>query len=133
MKYLKYLVVLSVILTGFVAESDAARRTRHQKWLLDKWCREHKGETDAILQDRTRCDCLTWNRSIKMQFRSDKWRESIGTVLHYTLQTGLRGGIVLILESEKDLHHWIRLNSTIKLYDLPIDTWKVERWKKKSQ
>lgn len=34
-----------------------------------------------------------------------------------------RAGVVLILEDPKDYKFWIRLNTTIKHFDLPIDTW----------
>ena len=36
------------------------------------------------------------------------------------------GGIVLILETMKDRKYWIRLNTTIEHFNLPIDTWSVE-------
>ena len=36
------------------------------------------------------------------------------------------GGIVLILETMKDRKYWIRLNTTIEHFNLPIDTWNVE-------
>jgi hypothetical protein len=35
------------------------------------------------------------------------------------------GGIVLILETIKDSKYWIRLNTTIEHFNLPIDTWSV--------
>jgi hypothetical protein len=39
--------------------------------------------------------------------------------------TEKKAGIVLILESIKDRKYWIRLNTTIKHFNLPIDTWSV--------
>jgi hypothetical protein len=45
--------------------------------------------------------------------------------LTYALQTGKKGGVVLILETRKDRKYWIRLNTTIEHFNLPIDTWKV--------
>lgn len=44
---------------------------------------------------------------------------------YYSLKTGKRTGIVLILESEKDLEFWIKLNTTIEYFKLPIETWMV--------
>ena len=41
------------------------------------------------------------------------------------LQTGKKAGIVLILETMKDRKYWIRLNTTIEHFNLPIDTWSV--------
>jgi hypothetical protein len=35
------------------------------------------------------------------------------------------GGIVLILETRKDRKYWIRLNTTIEHFKLPIDTWSI--------
>ena len=36
-----------------------------------------------------------------------------------------KAGIVLILETMKDRKYWIRLNTTIEHFNLPIDTWSV--------
>jgi hypothetical protein len=37
-----------------------------------------------------------------------------------------RAGIVLILESPADRKYFIRLNSTIQHFKLPVDTWEME-------
>jgi len=39
--------------------------------------------------------------------------------------TKKKGGIVLILETMKDRKNWIRLNTTIEHFKLPIDTWSI--------
>jgi len=49
----------------------------------------------------------------------------VGQSAYYALQTGKKAGIVLILESMKDRKYWIRLNTTIEHFNLPIDTWGV--------
>jgi len=54
-----------------------------------------------------------------------KWTEAVGQSLHYSLQTGKKAGIVLILESESDRKFWLRLNSSIAHFKLPIDTWVI--------
>ena len=77
-----------------------------------------------VLPDRTRCDCLTKTHAIEFDF-GPKWAEAVGQTLYNGLQTGKRPGIVLILESPQDRTYWLRLNSTIELYKLPIDTWAV--------
>ena len=51
--------------------------------------------------------------------------EAIGQSLYYSLQTGHRAGVVLILEDQQDRVYWLRLNSTIQHFKLPIDTWAV--------
>ena len=88
------------------------------------WCNERNGQIEYRLPDKTRCDCLTNTHAVEVEF-SQKWAEGIGQALYYSLQTGKRAGIVLILETKADRRHWIRLNSTIQHFNLPIDTWKI--------
>ncbi len=64
------------------------------------------------------------NNNISVEFDfGDHWREAVGQSSYYSLQTGKRAGIVLILETIKDRKYWIRLNTTIEHFNLPIDTW----------
>jgi len=53
------------------------------------------------------------------------WVEAIGQSSDYSIQTKNKAGIVLILENIKDIKFWIRLNTTIEHFNLPIDTWAV--------
>ncbi len=50
----------------------------------------------------------------------------VGQSAYYALQSGKKVGIVLILETMKDRKYWIRLNTTIEHFNLPIDTWSIE-------
>jgi len=97
-----------------------------EKWYQEQWCKAHNGRTEVVLPDKTRCDCLTDTHAIEFDF-AKKWAEAIGQSLYYSLQTGKRAGIVLILESAKDRKYLIRLNSTIMHHKLPIDTWIIEK------
>jgi hypothetical protein len=56
---------------------------------------------------------------------SRSWAKAIGQSSFYALQTSKESGIVLILERIKDRKHWIRLNTTIQHFELPIDTWSA--------
>jgi len=76
------------------------------------------------MPDGSRCDCVTVSHAIEIEF-AVKWAEAIGQALFYSLQTGKRGGIVLIVERDSELRFWIRLNSTIQHFGLPLDTWMV--------
>lgn len=80
---------------------------------------------EVVLSDRTRCDCLTESHAIEFDF-GNKWAEAIGQSLHYSLQTGKRAGIVLILERKKDYKYWIRLVLVIEHFNLPIDIWVIK-------
>lgn len=94
-----------------------------EKTYQQTWC-QPPGQIEYILPDKTRCDCLTDTHAVEFDF-ARKWPEAIGQSLYYSLQTGKRAGIVLILESIEDRKYWIRLNSTIQHFKLPIDTWAI--------
>lgn len=119
---LKVLLTLLVVL-ALVAPA-CAKHLHKEAWYQKSWCAEAGGQTEVKFEDGTRCDCLTADHAIEFDFGS-KWAESIGQALYYSLQTGKRAGIVLILETQDDYRYWLRLNSTIMHHNLPIDTWKM--------
>ena len=96
-----------------------------ERYYQNTYC---KGIKEHVLPDRTRVDCLTDTHAIEYDF-GKKWAEAIGQSLGYAFATNKRAGIVLILESKKDRKYWIKLNSIIDHYGLPIDTWTLETWK----
>ena len=67
---------------------------------------------------------LTETHAIEFDFGSS-WAEAVGQSAYYALQTERKAGIVLILETITDRKYWIRLNTTIECFALPIDTWNV--------
>jgi len=101
-----------------------AKREHPEKWYQQKWCEERKGQVEVVLPDGTRCDCVTDTHAIEFDFGS-KWAEAIGQSAYYALQTGKKAGVVLVLETVKDRKYWLRLNSTIQHFNMPIDTWNV--------
>ena len=118
----RFLLVFCIIMAiPFLAD---AKRLHPEKWYQAKWCQQQGGKVEVVLPDRTRADCLTDSHAVEFDF-GDKWAEAIGPSLYYAIQTGKRAGVVLILESLNDRKYWIRLNSIIQYYDLPISTWKM--------
>lgn len=79
------------------------------------------------MPDGTRCDLVTETHAIEVDF-ADKWGEAIGQSLNYAFQSNKRAGIILILESESDARHLIRVNSIVRYYDLPIDVLAIRAW-----
>ena len=117
-------VFLAFCIIMVISSLADAKRLHHEKYYQQKWCQDRSGQLEVVLPDRTRCDCLTDSHAIEFDF-ADKWTAAVGQSLYYSLQTGKRAGIVLILESLKDRKYWIRLNTTIQHFNLPIDTWKI--------
>lgn len=71
---------------------DSAANSKNERYYQDKWCNNHNGETEYILSDKTRVDCLTETHAIEFDF-AGKW-EAIGQSLHYGLMTSKTPGIV---------------------------------------
>lgn len=118
-------VLYTMAIVSLLATPVSAKNLHKEKWYQEKYCR---GKVGVALPDqktqRAQCDCLTDTHSIEYEFAKDFYA-SIGQSLYYSLQTGKRAGVALILESEKDRKYWLKLNSTIKLFNLPIDTWEI--------
>lgn len=122
----RFLLVIVSILSLF-AQSAEANHKQYEKWYQERWCSEHDGKIEVVLLDRTRCDCETASHVIKFDF-GPKWSEAIGQALYYSLQLNKPAAVVLILENEKDYTYWVRLNTTVKHFNLPITTWKIENF-----
>ena len=123
---LKKRILVFFLATCLIPAVATAKHTHSEKWYQDQWCREHGGQVEAILPDGTRCDCLTSTSAVEFDF-AKKWAEAIGQALYYGLQTGKKPGVVLILEEPGDYKFWLRLNSTVEHYRLPVETWKMGR------
>ena len=102
----------------------SAKREHPEKWYQEMWCKVNNGEVEVVLPDGTRCDCLTDTHAIEFDF-GNNWAEAIGQSAYYALQTGKKAGVVLVLETAKDRKYWMRLNTTIEHFNLPIDTWNI--------
>jgi hypothetical protein len=117
-------IVATVMALFIMAGNAIAGHLQPEKHYQEKWCRENSGQVEYTLPDKTRCDCLTETHAVEFDFGT-KWAEAIGQSLYYSLQTGKRAGIGLIIEAPTDRKYWIRLNTTIDHFKLPIDTWEV--------
>ena len=120
--------LIAVIITVLVMTSSPFALRKHSiRCYRDKWCEDYDGETEAILPDRTKCDCLTDSHAIEFNF-ADKWHEAIGQSLNNGLQTDKEPGIVLIIEREENYKYWTQLNTLIEYFELPIETWKIQNF-----
>lgn len=119
-------LTVSLILTAILAAAAFAAHEYLEKDYQNKWCKEQKGRTEVVMEDRTRCDCLTDSYAVEFDF-ANKWAEAIGQSLNYSFKTGKKAGIVLILEEEKDKKYLDVLNGVIKEKKLPIKVWTVDK------
>ena len=120
---MKRIMLIGMTLIILASACMASAKSLHpEKWYQEKWCDAKGGKTEVVFEDRTRCDCLTNSHAIEFDF-GKKWAESIGQALHYSIETGKRAGVVLILEKSGDYKYWSRLNTIIDHFGLPIDAW----------
>lgn len=93
-----------------------------EKQYQTKWC-AGKGIAEFVLPDNTRVDCLTKTHAIEFDF-ANKWAESIGQSLYYSIRTGKKAGVVLIMENkQRDEKYLKRLQRVAKRYC--IDVWVI--------
>lgn len=131
-----YIVALLLIMKMYliavvflaVASNQAAAKGKRESEYQQVWCDQKNGVAEYRLPDKTRVDCLTEGHAIEFDFGA-KWAESIGQSLYYSLNTGKRAGVVLILKKRNHYRYWLRLNTTIDTYKLPIDTWVIYGFK----
>lgn len=97
---MKRLLLLLCLLPSWCSVGQAAH-LHPEKTYQKSWCAAVRGETEHVLPDDTRVDCLTEEYAIEFDF-CQKWAEAIGQALYYAIRTGRKPGIVLILEDESD-------------------------------
>jgi hypothetical protein len=122
MKLFHYLIVFCILILQ--CSPAGAKHIHKEKYYQEKWCAERLGEVEVVLPDRTRCDCLTSSNAVEFDY-GNKWAEAIDQSLYYSIQTGKRAGIALILEKPSDYKYWIRMNTVIEHNNLQIDTWII--------
>ena len=117
-----HLILLCILLAVGLSPPGHAKKTekKNENYYQEAWCFE-RGITEYVLPDRTRVDCLTGSHAVEFDW-AKKWAKNISQSLYYALQTGKRAGVVLIIKRRKHYKYWIRLNSTINHFRLPIDT-----------
>jgi hypothetical protein len=113
---MKYLAIISLIIIPMLSHAK-----KLESDYQDEWC---QGQKEVVLIDRTRIDCLTDTHAIEVEF-ANKWKEAIGQSLHYSLMTGKKAGIVLIMRKPTDQRYMVALEKVINHNNLIIDLWLI--------
>ncbi len=102
-----------------------AKHIHPEKYYQNKFAQGLKNaKTEVVAPDGTRCDILTPTHAVEADF-APKWGEAIGQALNYAMQFDKRAGILLILEEDGDYRHYIRVNSIVKHFKLPVDVYTI--------
>ena len=126
------LVCLLLIPHTIREEANGATRKKYEKVYQKEWCNKYNGQTEVVLPDRTRVDCVAKIDgkiyAIEHDF-GNKAFEAVGQSLYYSMQNpNWNPGIVLILEDTSDYKYRIRLGTIIEYYELPIRVWIIENY-----
>ena len=116
---MRNLVLFLLVVTAMTA----AAGDHPERWYQQRWCEARGGETEVVLEDRTRVDCVTDEYAVEMDFGSG-WAQAIGQALYYAEKTGRRPGIVLIVE-EGEERYLRRLQEATEGHGLDIRVWVV--------
>lgn len=95
-----------------------------EKTYAQAWATANKGTQNVRMHDGTRCDVLTATHAVEVTFAS-QWQDAVGRALYQASQLNKHPGIVLIVEDAKDAVYRQRLDTTITVFNLPIDVWEV--------
>ncbi len=115
----KILLSILVYLLLYVSVANAAIRERVYQ---DKWCKAKGGQSEVVMPDRSRADCILPDYAIEFDF-CRKWAESIGQSLNYATMTGKRPMVVLICNPATQSRYINRFNNAVKYlnrYEKPI-------------
>ena len=119
----KAALVFFVIL-GVVGLAEAGHQ-HPERYYQDLWCAERGGRVEVVLEDRTRCDCLTEEMAVEVDF-ARKFYEGISQALHYAMLSGKNAALLLIVEKERDWKYVKRAKRLIEFYRLPVTVFVVE-------
>lgn len=108
----------------FSSSSCISALAERESYFQQSFAKKCNGKTEVVMTDGTRCDILTEDYAMEVDF-AHKWAEAIGQSLNYARLTGKRAGIVLIMKKNKDEHHLDRVLKIIESYSLPIDIFSM--------
>jgi hypothetical protein len=118
-------MALALCLVLGAGSAGAGSRLHPERWYQERWCAEQGGTMEVVLEDGSRCDCLTATHAVEFDF-ANKWAEAVGQSLHYANLSRKRAGIVIIQERPGDTRYLRRLRGVLERYDLPVDLWVEE-------
>ena len=99
--------------------------SHREKCYQNFFAKRINGTTEVLMPDNTRCDILTENLAIEVDF-APKWAEAIGQSLHYAKMVNRQAGIVIVIRKKIDHLHVKKLLGVIQEYNLPIQVFQLE-------
>ena len=120
MKKLLLLLILSI-------SSFSSYAIENESYYSEKFCNEMSGQSEYVLKDLSRVDCLTDTHAFEVDWAEGmKVYEAIGQSLYYSSETGKLPGILLLIRKENSEKHIRKIREVIKAFDLPIELLELD-------
>lgn len=120
---LLYLIILVIAPLGFgmwlLIDKAEAKHKYLEKTYQNKFCKFIEGESEYVLSNNRRVDCLEKNYAIEVDF-TYKIFEGIGQAEYYAYMTNRKPGLLIIIEKDKDL------NTIREFHDYLVDYKKLD-------
>lgn len=117
-------IMKTIVLSIFLLPLSLLAK-QYESYYQDLFADKIGGRTEVVANDNTRCDILTSEYAIEVDF-ARKWAEAIGQSLNYGKEFDRKSGILLILEKPSDKKHLNRIHKIINSYELPITVWEID-------
>ena len=112
--------VIAVSLT-FLIFTLSCYAIENEAFYSDKFCTEMSGQSEYVLKDLSRVDCLTDTHAYEFDWADGmKVYEAIGQSLYYASETGKEPGIYLLIRKENSEKHIRKVQRVIEAFELPI-------------
>lgn len=110
---LKYTLLIALTI------SLQAKHLHKEKFYADRFCASVGGMSEFYLRDKTVADCMTKHYAIEVEF-AEKFYQGIGQALHYSIVSGRKPAVYLIIENRKDYRYLDRLERIAEKYDIKV-------------
>ena len=105
----------------FLISSFNAYAIENEAYYSQQFCDELSGQTEYLLQDLSRVDCLTDSHAFEVDWADgSKVYEAIGQSLYYSSETGKLPGILLLIRKENSEKYIRKVKRVVDYFELPI-------------
>ena len=121
---MKYLIILTALI---VSGQTLAQKAQKEDFYAELWCDSQGGLSEVITSQGTRCDCLTSEYAVEVDF-DQKWAEGLGQALHYGVEFDRPPAVLLIIKDHdgRDRSKYKqRLQSTIDGANLGVKVFYI--------
>lgn len=118
---LKFSVLLLLVLL-LAPAAVPAKNLQREKEIAVPWCLAQGGTPEVRLSDGSVADCETEEYIYEVDF-APKFKEAIGQAIHYSVVSGKKAGILLIIEKPAHWKYYRALLRDLRHKKLYVRVW----------